>query len=231
MDKELHLYHGSKEIVRNPEYGLGRKHNDYGIGFYCTEDEDLVGEWACTSLDNGFANHYILDNELLNILDLDSEGFNILNWMAVLVDNRVFSIDTPLAGRARKYLKDNFYVNVNAYDVIIGNRADDAYYDFASAFLNNAITVEQLARALMPGKLGRQVVLKSKLAFDSIRFVDFDVADHRKYYPARKTRSERAEREFRDMCEEDADGLYMIDIIRDGISSGDERIPHIVRQR
>ena len=34
------LYHGSPEIVRKPEYGKGKPYNDYGRGFYCTENLD-----------------------------------------------------------------------------------------------------------------------------------------------------------------------------------------------
>lgn len=31
------LYHGSQAIIPKPEYGKGARHNDYGKGFYCTE--------------------------------------------------------------------------------------------------------------------------------------------------------------------------------------------------
>ena len=117
MGQLIHLYHGSQEIVRQPEYGLGRRHNDYGPGFYCTESEDLAKEWACSSLNDGFANHYVLDHEYLNILDLSSADFSILNWASVLISNRVFRPRSPIAGRAKRYLEENFAVNVNAYDV------------------------------------------------------------------------------------------------------------------
>ena len=51
----------------------------------------------------------------------------------------------PVARRARQYLTDNFSVNVNAFDLIIGYRADDSYFDYAETFLNDGISVEQLA--------------------------------------------------------------------------------------
>lgn len=57
---------------------------------------------------------------------------------------------------------DNFSVNVNAYDLIIGYRADDSYFDYAESFLNNGISVQQLAKAMRLGKLGEQIVVKSK---------------------------------------------------------------------
>ena len=30
------LYHGSRDIIKKPVYGYGKKYNDYGLGFYCT---------------------------------------------------------------------------------------------------------------------------------------------------------------------------------------------------
>ena len=85
-----------------------------------------------------------------------------MNWIAILVEHRLFSIKTPIARRAKQYLIERFSINVNAFDLITGNRADDSYFDFAEAFLNNAITAEQLSRAMRLGKPGEQVVLKSQ---------------------------------------------------------------------
>ncbi len=56
-------------------------------------------------------------------------------------------------------------------------RADDSYFDFAEAFLNNAITVEQLSRAMRLEKLGEQIVLKSQFAFSKIKYEGFEVAE------------------------------------------------------
>ena len=176
MDKLITIFHGSEQVVEVPTFGLGRKNNDFGLGFYCTESEDLAKEWAVSSLRNGFANRYTLDTEYLNVLNLISPDYTILNWIAVLVEHRLFSIKTPVARRAKRYLIDNFGVNVNAYDLITGYRADDSYFEYAESFLNNGISVEQLARAMRLGKLGEQIVLKSKFAFDRIRYEGFDIA-------------------------------------------------------
>ena len=65
------------------------------------------------------------------------------------MEHRLFSIKTPATQRAKRYLIDNFSVNVNAYDLIIGYRADDSYFDYAESFLNNGISVQQLAKAML----------------------------------------------------------------------------------
>ena len=225
MEKLITIFHGSEQVVEVPTFGLGRKNNDFGLGFYCTESEDLAKEWAVSSLRNGFANRYTLDTEYLNVLNLNSPDYTILNWIAVLVEHRLFSIKTPVARRAKRYLIDNFGVNVNAYDLITGYRADDSYFDYAESFLNNGISVEQLARAMRLGKLGEQIVLKSKFAFDRIRYEGFDIAEKEKYYVLRKSRDDEANQLYLDMLEEEDDGLYIQDIMRGGIRNDDPRIP------
>lgn len=225
MDKLMTIYHGSRQIIEVPTFGLGRRNNDFGLGFYCTESRELAKEWAVSSLTDGFSNRYILDTENLKILHLNSPYYSILNWMAVLVEHRLFSIKTPVARRAKQYLIEQFGINVNAYDLITGYRADDSYFDYADAFLNNTITVEQLSRAMQLGKLGEQIVIKSKFAFSRLQYQGFETAEKDKYYILRKARNDEANQLYLDILEQETDGLYIQDIIRGGIVNGDPRIP------
>lgn len=230
MDKVITIYHGSKQIVEIPTFGLGRKNNDFGVGFYCTESNELAKEWAVSSLEDGFSNRYTLDTEYMNILFLNSPEYTILNWIAVLVEHRLFRIKTPVAGRAKRYLIDNFGINLNAYDLIIGYRADDSYFDYAEAFLNNTITAEQLARAMRLGKPGEQVVLKSQFAFSKIKYEGFEAAEKNLFYSRRKSRNEKANQTYLNILEEETDGLYIQDILRGGITNEDPRIPRNVSE-
>lgn len=230
MERIITLYHGSEQLIEEPTFGKGKENNDFGLGFYCTESEDLAKEWAVSSLRNGFANRYTLDTEYLNVLNLNSPDFTILNWIAVLVEHRLFSIKTPVARRAKRYLVENFGVNVNAFDVVTGYRADDSYFDYAESFLNNGITVEQLARAMRLGKLGEQIVLKSRFAFSKLHYEGFEVADRETYFCLRKARNDEANRVYMEMLEEESDGLYIQDIMRGGIQNDDPRIPRNVSE-
>lgn len=225
MSKVITIYHGSKQIVEAPTFGLGRKNNDFGLGFYCTESNELAKEWAISSLSDGFSNRYTLDTDYRNILKLNSPDYTILNWIAILVEHRLFSIKTPIAQRAKRYLLEHFGINVNAYDLITGYRADDSYFDFAEAFLNNSITVEQLSRAMRLGKLGEQIVLKSPFAFSKIHYEGFELAEKEQFYVLRKARDDEANQTYLQIQEEEGDGLYIQDIIRGGIGNDDPRIP------
>ena len=230
MASLITLYHGSKQIVEVPIYGLGRKNNDFGQGFYCTESKELAKEWAVSSLSDGFANCYSLDTEYLSTLNLNSPDYTILNWIAVLVEHRLFSIRTPIARRAKQYLIEHFGINVNAYDLITGYRADDSYFDFAEAFLNNTITVEQLSRAMRLGKLGEQIVIKSQYAFSRIQYKGFEVVHKDQFYILRKARNDEASQTYLSIQEEEDDGLFIQDILRGGISNDDPRIPRNISE-
>lgn len=230
MDKLITIYHGSEKIIEQPIFGEGRKNNDFGVGFYCTASEELAKEWAISSQRDGFSNRYTLNTEYLNILNLNSSNYTILNWIAVLVEHRLFSIKSPVARRAKRYLIDNFGINVNAFDLITGYRADDSYFDYAESFLNNGISVEQLACAMQLGNLGEQIVVKSKYAFSNLKFEGFNVAEKNRYYVLRKVRDDEANQLYLKMLEEESDGLYIQDIMRGDIKNDDPRIPRNISE-
>ena len=80
------LYHGSKNIIEKPIFGAGKRYNDYGLGFYCTDSLEMAKEWAASSDKNGYANCYELDCDGLPIVDLNGADYCILHWLAVLLE-------------------------------------------------------------------------------------------------------------------------------------------------
>ena len=40
----MKIFHGSKKIIEKPQFGVGKIHNDYGRGFYCTESLEIAKE-------------------------------------------------------------------------------------------------------------------------------------------------------------------------------------------
>lgn len=220
----LEIYHGSVSIIEHPIFGKGNKRNDYGLGFYCTESLDLAKEWSVNEETNGYANKYLLDMKDLKILDLSSDA-NVLNWITILLQNRVFNLKNDISKIGKKYLIENFNLPLNDYDIIKGYRADDSYFAFAESFLNNIISVQRLSEALRLGNLGEQIVLKSEKAFNHIRFLGYEIADSSIYYPLRQERNMNARKEFLSNRRgtPSVDDLYLNDIIR-GVKSDDPRI-------
>ena len=221
----LLLFHGSQKIIEKPLLGFGKSWNDYGLGFYCTQNSNLAKEWACPDDLDGFCNCYELPIEPLKILNLQNPEYNILHWLTLLVQNRKFDLDTPILRQGNAYLKENFSLDTSSFDAIIGYRADDSYFSFAKAFLYNTISLNELQIAMKLGKLGEQFVLKSKKAFDLIQFKNYEIAEGRTYSPLRKKRDSDARKQFRELLNSnDISGLFIRDLILNGVKADDIRL-------
>lgn len=223
--KEI-LYHGSEKIIEVPEYGKGTTNNDYGRGFYCTKNIELAKEWACGKGNNGYANSYELELDGLKILDLNQEPYTILNWLAVLTKHRSYWQNSSISENAKRYLQENFYVDLNGYDVVRGYRADDSYFSFAQDFVSGLISYKTLSRAMRLGELGEQTVLISQKAFSQIKYTGNVEANPEIYFQKKTDRDKRARKAYRlEKTEQnELEDLFMLDIMREGIKNGDNRL-------
>ncbi len=209
------LYHGSQQIIESPDLSMSKPYNDYGKGFYCTEHPALAGEWAVSERTDGYINADELNTEGLNILNLNSQEYHILHWLALLMNYRRIRLSTPVMRRGAQWLADHYLIDLGGVDIVRGYRADDSYFSFARSFVNNEISLQQLASAMRLGKLGEQIVLKSPKAFDRIHFVSYELADHTGYYILRKQRDLAARSDWQKLLEmDDEEGLYIRDLMR-----------------
>ena len=62
---KIKLLHGSDHIIEKPDLLLGKTNNDYGRGFYCTQELSMAMEWACKKNSDGFVNKYVLEQDSL----------------------------------------------------------------------------------------------------------------------------------------------------------------------
>lgn len=166
------LFHGSDEIIKIPRYGVGKADNDYGSGFYTTEDRESAREWAIINgqVGRGICNQYELDFEGLNVLYLDDYG--TLVWIAEIISNR--GTDNTLNAEIGELLVGKYKIDTSKADIIVGYRADDSYIKVVDAFLEGKLTIEEVDRMFRKGQLGLQVFIKSPKAFDCIKFKSFE---------------------------------------------------------
>lgn len=222
MPDLIDIYHGTDHVLEKPLFGEGKIYNDYGRGFYCTEHAELAKEWACLSGSDGYANHYRLDRNGLSVLNLNGPEYNILNWLAILLDNRKFNVAEGLPQRAKDYLLKNFMVDYKKYDIIVGYRANDSYFSYAGDFVNGTLSLSDLSEAMRLGRLGEQVVLKSKKAFDALTFVEAIKAPRQEYFAKYKLRDEEARTKYRQIASKPVaeSEIYVLDIIRNNWKNG-----------
>ena len=87
------LYHGSLEIVDNPEIREPNRTLDYGAGFYLTSSFEQAEKWVRNKLKGnqtcGFVNVYEYDSSFensLNILDFPKASDE---WVDFVMSNRM----------------------------------------------------------------------------------------------------------------------------------------------
>jgi len=225
--KQLIIYNGSEDIIKNPIFGYGNIHNDYGPGFYCTEEARMAGEWACKKGNNGYINKYMIALEELRVLNLLDKEYTVLNWMALLLANRTFRIASPIGNAARFYIIENYLVDVAGYDIIKGYRADDSYFSFAQAFVENTLSLQALNKALYLGKLGEQIVLSSQQAYKNLKYLGTESARAEVYHPMFKLRDSLARKQYRQEVSNMLavkNDLFVLDIMRMGLKNDDLRL-------
>ena len=222
--RKIVLFHGSLAAVGWPQLSKCREENDFGKCFYCTEDMDLAKEWSCQRGRTGVVSGYLLTLDDLNIVNLNSEEYHTLNWIGTLLQHRRPNNLDDDSEYARDYLIQNFAVDMSDADIIVGYRADDSYFQYATDFLRNRISLDKLSEAMRLGKLGEQVAVRSERAFRRITFKrSYQTAQ--KYIGLYMQRDTRARETYRKSLKGQIyipNKLTIERIIQEGIKNDDE---------
>ncbi len=228
---KITILHGSNHIITKPTYEEGKGTNDYGKGFYCTLIPEMAKEWACKGNTDGFVNEYEFETDGLKVLNLLDGEHTVLNWIAILLKHRIFTIQDEIAKDARDYIIEHFAIDTTGYDIVVGYRADDSYFSYAQSFIGNALPLRCLSKALQLGKLGEQTVLVSSKAFEQIKFIKSEPVEKEIYYPKFRARDDKARKLYREEIKKSKsyrDDIFVMDILREEIKNDDSRIQRII---
>jgi len=228
---KIKLLHGSNHVIEVPDIRLGKDSNDYGRGFYCTRDDEMAKEWACKQNKDGFVNVYEFDMSGLKVLNLLDGAHTVLNWIALLLKFRTFKLDSDIAIDARDYIIKNYSIDLTEYDVVVGYRADDSYFQYAESFVSNGLPLGSLNKALYLGKLGEQTVVISEKGFDRLKFSEAYTVDRSEYYPRFLDRDNTARENYRNEIKKTGsyrDDIFVMDILREEMANDDPRIQRIL---
>ena len=191
------VYHGSENTIKQPVFGKGFSYNDYGCGFYMTEDKGLAGEWAVlATAKSGYINEYRLDTNDLAVLNLDRVPIEY--WIAILMDNRKGQFAYVVQEDIKRFNR-KFLVDISRFDIIIGWRADDSYFQYVQDFVSMSLSIENLQKSMYLGNLGQQVCAKSKRAFERLDFIKAHPAELEKYYQSAIDRDNDARTAYREL--------------------------------
>ena len=209
----MKFYYGADRLLFKPEINKGNPSNDYGLGFYLTQNKEIARLWASQYVDGGYLIEYEVDVNDLKILQLATiEDKDILTWLSILIVHR-FSLEERNENIANiKWLEENYLLDISGYDVIVGYRADDSYFAYSRDFMRNELSLELLKDAMKLGKLDTQFVLISEKAFQHIKYVKSEKVPHSDEY--QQFRNKTKHEYFKMKQEDDINNTFLRDIMR-----------------
>ena len=152
------LYHGSIDVVENPEIRIPRRFLDYGSGFYTTTSYKQAEDWVKRKLNIniqvGYVNVFEFDKNLL-------EGLN-----ALLFDSPTEEwVDFVMNNRTNKDFDHDF-------DVVYGPVANDKVYAAFALYEGGIIDKQNLISELKAYKLVDQYLFHTDKALKSLKFIE-----------------------------------------------------------
>lgn len=208
------IYHGSEQIIDKPIFNKPSLNDDYGNAFYCSRDINAAKEWANKKCTSGFVNKYQLDLRGLSILDLTK--YDVLNWIAILLHYR--ELDPIFKNTYRKelsYLEKHYFIDVSNYDIVIGYRADDSFFEFPKMFIRSEIRIIRLKQIYELGYIGKQIAVISEKAFKKLKFISASEVNPI-YKDKYSYRINEADKRFREIANEERwlNGDRLIDLVK-----------------
>ena len=152
------LYHGSIEIVENPEIRIPSRSLDYGYGFYTTTSFKQAEDWVKRKLNTntpvGFVNIYEFEENLIKSLN------------ALLYDSPTAAwVDFVMNNRTNKDFNHDF-------DVVYGPVANDKVYAAFALYEGGIIDKQNLISELKAYKLVDQYLFHTDKSLKVVKFIE-----------------------------------------------------------
>ena len=152
------LYHGSIDIVENPEIRIPNRTLDYGSGFYTTTSYNQAEDWVKRKLNAntpvGYVNVYEFDEKLIN-------GINALLFESPTEE----WVDFVMNNRTNKDFNHDF-------DVVYGPVANDKVYAAFALYEGGIIDKQSLISELKAYKLVDQYLFHTDKALKTVKFIE-----------------------------------------------------------
>jgi len=147
------VFHGSNQIVKEPNISYSKNYLDFGKGFYITTFQNQAEKWAKRK-----ASRYG-GNAILNVYEFydDLSKFNVLRFEQE--DEKWLDF----VFNCRKGLEIN-----KDYDLIIGNVADDDVFKTVDMYFRGIWTKEQTIEQLKYYKMNDQICIVNQNVLDTL---------------------------------------------------------------
>ena len=152
------LYHGSIDIVENPEIRIPSRTLDYDSGFYTTTSFRQAEDWVRRKLNAntlvGYVNVYEFDETLMNSLNAMLFESPTEEWVDFVMNNRT---------------NKDFY---HDFDIVYGPVANDKVYAAFALYEGGIIDKQTLISELKAYKLVDQYLFHTDKAVKTLKFIE-----------------------------------------------------------
>ena len=141
------VYHGSTEIIKNPDVSHSKKYLDFGKGFYITTFENQAKKWAARK---GMRQE---KTAIVNVYELSEkwDGFRVLSFEK---ENEKW-LDFVCGCRKGQPLNAE-------YDIVIGNVADDDVFKTVDIYFRGLWYKEKVLSELRYYKMNNQICIANQ---------------------------------------------------------------------
>lgn len=161
-DKDLILFHGSKNGLSNIDLISVRDNCDFGKGFYLGETYHNSASFVFNFKDSSIYS-FSLDISSLKIKKLDFS----LEWMIAICYFRKTISFYENNEKIKEIIDD-----LNNYDLIIAPIADNKMFHIMNEFAKGKINIDVAMHSLRAFSLGNQYVLKSEKAIKLLKPIE-----------------------------------------------------------
>lgn len=158
----MEVYHGSLEIVTNPEIRLPNRTLDYGAGFYTTTDYNQARDWV------GRHNRKALVG-YVNVYDIDIDAVRQANtlWFDKPTDEWIDFVNN----------NRNSPGFTHSYDFVFGPVANDRVYAAFALYESGLLNKQELLTMLKVYSLVDQLLFHTPEALKLLKFKEYHKID------------------------------------------------------
>ena len=152
------LYHGSIELVSNPEIRISNRTLDYGFGFYTTSSYKQAEDWVKRKLSDA------IQVGVVNVYEFDESYLNKLNTLLFY---------KPTEEWVDFVMKDRTDIDFDhGYDIVYGPVANDKVYASFALYEAGIIDKTTLIKDLKTYKLVDQYLFHTAESLKTIKFLE-----------------------------------------------------------
>jgi len=172
----IRVYHGSVDIVENPELRPVTRPLDFGVGFYVTTLQKQAEHWAQSKSKKAkkppIVNVYDLNlSDLKRLLSTKEFRGTSDSWLDFVLKHRKDSAYIRLPGK-KILLNANSNLH-HTFDAVSGEVADDDVFDSISLYETGAISKEELRRRVRIKRKNDQICFCTQDALAYLKFIEY----------------------------------------------------------